>query len=413
MTSFHHSISWLHLKVRRWCLLPCSWKKNTNQPKSYTLFFPKGVNDEQELFMGNMIINSQCPLNRLWLVYTWGQSQLIPSGGPFRQFFGLFWCDDILCGICGGRMHIWDWLVVWNMNFMTFHILGMSSSQLTNSIIFQRGWNHQPGEFFLEFKFLRSVEGSKVSLPGLRPMSSSSQGTRIPFVGRARSGRNTTEGYGYDSTRARGASPSSSDGDDSMQPVPGMVLHQFPNCLRFQAKNYQWHHLKCSDISAWETCTIYKSWFSTDGSSVNSGVYIWLRTVRRVGSCWGQVALSSRKLWKHVSQVAHDDYFPTIDIPDKKPHCCGLHGWPGGIEVPAESVTPVFLFMYFLRWVPSLITHFVEDRRFEKLSGAVLAVSEMYYLSWLRTHRTVWLRSPSTRGLVMLPTLLTSWNTTL
>jgi hypothetical protein len=31
------------------------------------------------------------------------------------------------------------WLVVWNMNFMTFHILGMSSSQLTNSIIFQRG----------------------------------------------------------------------------------------------------------------------------------------------------------------------------------------------------------------------------------------------------------------------------------
>jgi hypothetical protein len=31
------------------------------------------------------------------------------------------------------------WLMVWNMNFMTFHILGMSSSQLTNSIIFQRG----------------------------------------------------------------------------------------------------------------------------------------------------------------------------------------------------------------------------------------------------------------------------------
>ena len=26
-----------------------------------------------------------------------------------------------------------NWLVVWNMNFMTFHILGMSSSQLTNS----------------------------------------------------------------------------------------------------------------------------------------------------------------------------------------------------------------------------------------------------------------------------------------
>ena len=28
---------------------------------------------------------------------------------------------------------IYIWLVVWNMNFMTFHILGMSSSQLTNS----------------------------------------------------------------------------------------------------------------------------------------------------------------------------------------------------------------------------------------------------------------------------------------
>ena len=33
------------------------------------------------------------------------------------------------------------WLVVWNMNFI-FHILGISSSQLTN--LFQRGWNHQP-----------------------------------------------------------------------------------------------------------------------------------------------------------------------------------------------------------------------------------------------------------------------------
>ena len=35
--------------------------------------------------------------------------------------------------------HIPIWLVVWNMAFMTFHILGISSSQLTNSIIFQRG----------------------------------------------------------------------------------------------------------------------------------------------------------------------------------------------------------------------------------------------------------------------------------
>ena len=39
------------------------------------------------------------------------------------------------------------WLVVWNMNFewlsIQLGIMGMSSSQLTNSIIFQRVWNHQ------------------------------------------------------------------------------------------------------------------------------------------------------------------------------------------------------------------------------------------------------------------------------
>ena len=41
---------------------------------------------------------------------------------------------------------IHSWLVVWNMNFIFAIILGMSSSQLTNSIIFQRGWrtNHGP-----------------------------------------------------------------------------------------------------------------------------------------------------------------------------------------------------------------------------------------------------------------------------
>ena len=39
------------------------------------------------------------------------------------------------------------WLVVWNIwiHLDYFSIqLGMSSSQLTKSIIFQRGWNHQP-----------------------------------------------------------------------------------------------------------------------------------------------------------------------------------------------------------------------------------------------------------------------------
>ena len=34
------------------------------------------------------------------------------------------------------------WLVVWNMAFMTFHILGIITP--TDFHIFQRGWNHQP-----------------------------------------------------------------------------------------------------------------------------------------------------------------------------------------------------------------------------------------------------------------------------
>ena len=41
------------------------------------------------------------------------------------------------------------WLVVWNGldHFLFFHILGMSSSPLTNSMIFQRvGLNHQPAK---------------------------------------------------------------------------------------------------------------------------------------------------------------------------------------------------------------------------------------------------------------------------
>ena len=39
----------------------------------------------------------------------------------------------------------WWFGTCWNMNFYDFpYLLGMSSSQLTNSIIFQRGWNHQP-----------------------------------------------------------------------------------------------------------------------------------------------------------------------------------------------------------------------------------------------------------------------------
>ena len=42
-------------------------------------------------------------------------------------------------GVAASLVGLVIWLVVWNMNFMTFHIVGMSWSQLTNSIIFQRG----------------------------------------------------------------------------------------------------------------------------------------------------------------------------------------------------------------------------------------------------------------------------------
>jgi hypothetical protein len=39
---------------------------------------------------------------------------------------------------------IYNWLGVWNMAFMTFHILGMSSSQLTNSYLSEGALNQQP-----------------------------------------------------------------------------------------------------------------------------------------------------------------------------------------------------------------------------------------------------------------------------
>ena len=46
---------------------------------------------------------------------------------------------------CGKLYYtILTWLVVWNMNFMTFHILGRIIPTDFHSMIFQRGWNHQP-----------------------------------------------------------------------------------------------------------------------------------------------------------------------------------------------------------------------------------------------------------------------------
>ena len=51
---------------------------------------------------------------------------LRPPGDSHPEKVG-WWCLNHYC------------LVLWNMNFMTFHILGRISSQLRNSIIFQRG----------------------------------------------------------------------------------------------------------------------------------------------------------------------------------------------------------------------------------------------------------------------------------
>ena len=41
-------------------------------------------------------------------------------------------------------IYIYSWLVVWNMNFLTFHILGISSSQLTLTPSFFRGVGMPP-----------------------------------------------------------------------------------------------------------------------------------------------------------------------------------------------------------------------------------------------------------------------------
>jgi len=58
------------------------------------------------------------------------------------------------------QLVIYDWLVVWNMNFMTFHILGMSSSQLAH--IFQRGRAQPPTRFkYSDGQILRTSFGNK------------------------------------------------------------------------------------------------------------------------------------------------------------------------------------------------------------------------------------------------------------
>ena len=63
--------------------------------------------------------------------------------------FWMYHIDINLLDIHLTSTYIWCWLVVWTM--FSFSIqLEMSSSQLTNSIIFQRGWfNQRPGCVFV------------------------------------------------------------------------------------------------------------------------------------------------------------------------------------------------------------------------------------------------------------------------
>ena len=73
----------------------------------------------------------------------------------FRQGFWICFsrwfevCDVMLCFWdlrfkMIQAMEIMGWLVVWNHGIWCFHILGISSSQLTKSIIFQRGRAQPP-----------------------------------------------------------------------------------------------------------------------------------------------------------------------------------------------------------------------------------------------------------------------------
>ena len=70
------------------------------------------------------LCSGRCP----WILRVWG-SVVVTLDAIFLISMGWLKYTNLIFGD-------------WNMTFMTFHILGLSSSQLTH--IFQRGWNHQP-----------------------------------------------------------------------------------------------------------------------------------------------------------------------------------------------------------------------------------------------------------------------------
>ena len=85
------------------------------------------------------------------LISAWGTWHVLSFCGSLMIFwkgelcitgwwFGTFFWNIVNIGYCNHKymVNIWKYMVsIWN--FMNLHILGMSSSQLTNSIIFQRG----------------------------------------------------------------------------------------------------------------------------------------------------------------------------------------------------------------------------------------------------------------------------------
>ena len=76
-------------------------------------------------------------------LYRGGCTEILPLVADQSELFGLRRLHAIAV-----FQHISTWLVVWNMAFIFPIILGISYSQLTNSIIFQRGSNHQPATYF-------------------------------------------------------------------------------------------------------------------------------------------------------------------------------------------------------------------------------------------------------------------------
>ena len=117
------------LMVRIWRHFWTSWLFQTTQNKTWR---SGGENqilvdvDQEGLAIGEML---QDGWHFFKPIFRWQWS---------RQWIQL--CRHIGDTYCRKTSNICNivWLVVWNI-FLFFHILGMSSSQLTNSIIFQRG----------------------------------------------------------------------------------------------------------------------------------------------------------------------------------------------------------------------------------------------------------------------------------